>query len=147
MRIGAAVQMPEDERGNKELGRGPALAHLAQLALVLALGVLVMSRPWPDTGQWRAACGGFGVIYALQALALTTFLSNAPSALCSIVLNMSNACLQASTPTMACCLQVLLSHFAEMSGAWRGQQATILSGVTLESLALSECYVPCRHQS
>ena len=70
---GAAVQMPEDERGNKELGRGPARA---QLALVLALGVAVMSRPWPDTGQWRAACGGFGVIYALQALSPTMFASN-----------------------------------------------------------------------
>ena len=70
MRICLAVQVPADERGNKELGRGHAAAHLAQLALVLALGVLVMSQPWPDTGQWRAACGGFGVIYALQALTI-----------------------------------------------------------------------------
>jgi len=62
-----AVQMPADERGHKQLGRGHAASHLFQLALVLVLGVLVMAEPWPTTGQWRAVFGGFGIVYALQA--------------------------------------------------------------------------------
>lgn len=61
-----AVQMPADERGHKQLGRGHAASHLFQLALVLVLGVLVMAEPWPTTGQWRAVFGGFGIVYALQ---------------------------------------------------------------------------------
>lgn len=59
--------MPADERGHKQLGRGPAASHMFQLALVLVLGVLVMAEPWPTTGQWRAVFGGFGIVYALQA--------------------------------------------------------------------------------
>lgn len=60
------MQMPEDERGHKQLGRGAAASHLAQLGMVLVLGVLAMGQPWVTVGQWRAVFGGFGVIYALQ---------------------------------------------------------------------------------
>ncbi len=65
--IALHVQMPADERGAKQLGRGHAASHLFQLALVLVLGTLVMAEPWPTTGQWRAVFGGFGIVYALQA--------------------------------------------------------------------------------
>ena len=60
------VQMPEEERGHKQLGRGHALSHLAQLGLTLLLGILVMAEPWPTVSAWRAVYGGFGVLYALQ---------------------------------------------------------------------------------
>ena len=39
------MQMPEEERGHKQLGRAQALSHLAQLGLTLLLGILVMAEP------------------------------------------------------------------------------------------------------
>ncbi len=60
------LQMPEDEKGHKQLGRGHALSHLAQLGLTLLLGILVMAEPWPTVSAWRAVYGGFGIVYALQ---------------------------------------------------------------------------------
>ena len=60
------LQMPEEERGYKQLGRLAALSHLMQLGLTLLLGILVMGEPWPSTFAWRAVYGGFGVVYALQ---------------------------------------------------------------------------------
>lgn len=60
------LQMPEDERGHKQLGRAHALSHLAQLGLTLLLGILVMAEPWPTASAWRAVYGGFGILYALQ---------------------------------------------------------------------------------
>ena len=59
--------MPEDEKGHKQLGRAHALGHLAQMVLLLVLGVLAMREPWPTVGQWRAVFGAYGVIYALEA--------------------------------------------------------------------------------
>ncbi|CAK0780569.1 hypothetical protein CVIRNUC_005097 [Coccomyxa viridis] len=64
---GMSGQMPEEERGYKQLGRLAALSHLMQLGLTLLLGILVMGEPWPSTFAWRAVYGGFGVVYALQA--------------------------------------------------------------------------------
>ena len=58
--------MPAEERGHKQLGRGHALSHLAQLGLTLLLGILVMAEPWPTVTAWRAVYGGFGILYALQ---------------------------------------------------------------------------------
>lgn len=60
------MQMPEEERGHKQLGRAHALSHLAQLGLTLLLGILVMGEPWPTVAAWRAVYGGFGIVYALQ---------------------------------------------------------------------------------
>jgi ethanolaminephosphotransferase len=70
------MQMPDDEKGHKQLGRAHAAGHLAQLALLLVLGVLAMAQPWPSVGQWRAVFGAYGVIYALEAS------SSAPLACC-----------------------------------------------------------------
>ena len=113
------MQMPVDERGNKELGRGQALAHLAQLALVLALGILVMSQPWPAAGQWRAVCGGFGVIYALQALPLPSLLLVS----CSTHLHQCYDCIHLAHALLASCQHGMLppggirQGFAEYSAA------------------------------
>lgn len=60
------MQMPEEERGHKQLGRGHALSHLAQLGLTLLLGILVMGEPWPTVSAWRAVYCGFGIVYAVQ---------------------------------------------------------------------------------
>jgi hypothetical protein len=64
--VNLCLQIPEDERGHKQLSRFEAASHLMQLALVLVLGVLVMGEPWPTVSQWRCVFGVFGVIYALQ---------------------------------------------------------------------------------
>ena len=49
--------MPEDEKGHKQLGRAHALGHLAQMVLLLVLGVLAMREPWPTVGN-GGQCSG-----------------------------------------------------------------------------------------
>ena len=74
-----ALQMPEEERGYKQLGRLAALSHLMQLGLTLLLGILVMGEPWPSTFAWRAVYGGFGVVYALQVCSTHALLAQSGS--------------------------------------------------------------------
>ena len=97
----ACAQMQEDEKGHKQLGRAHALGHLAQMVLLLALGVLAMREPWPTVGQWRAVFGGYGVIYALEASSLD-LLRAVPIGQPHALLGTSH-CLKASCAFLAAC--------------------------------------------
>ena len=80
------LQMPEEERGHKQLGRLAALSHLMQLGLTLLLGILVMAEPWASTFAWRSVYGGFGVVYALQVCSVHAPLAQSNSRMGSLVL-------------------------------------------------------------
>lgn len=59
--------MPKREHGHKQLGRGAAGRHLAQLISLFALGAaFLLLAPVETVGQGRVAMATFGVIYALQ---------------------------------------------------------------------------------
>ena len=125
--VHGSVQMPEDEKGHKQLGRAHAAGHLAQLALLLVLGVLAMAQPWPSVGQWRAVFGAYGVIYALEASspssmlhAVTRVSANGSSAL--LLLHAREDCfafsavLKASPRGVLPCLQaskLIMDHMAK----------------------------------
>lgn len=61
--------LPKREQGHKQLGRGHAMAHLAQLVATFVLGAALMSLPPAGPNGARVAMGTFGIVFALQVRA------------------------------------------------------------------------------
>lgn len=62
--------LPKSERGQKTLGRGHALRHIAEISTVFLLGAMLVLLPASAPGQQRVQVGTFGVMYALQSTRL-----------------------------------------------------------------------------